>query len=115
MFRNISYLYDEILSLRTDDRVSDKFLMGSPLPILAICIGYAIATTKFTNYMKNHPKLVLDMKVPILMLQFYYLIVSCYILNEFIKYMIWSNYDIRCQPVDTSYKPESIKVSFLSN
>lgn len=111
MFPNITELYDEVLSFETDKRVSDKFLMGDPDPIVTVCCVYLVSTIMFTKYMKNNRKKLINMSTPILLMDIFYLTATCYILYGMVKYMIWSRYNIRCHEFDRSESEEVMEVS----
>lgn len=72
----LSKLYDEVLSFESDKRVRDKFLMGDPNHLITICFIYLICTIKFTKYMKNHSKKMVDVSTIILFMHILYLVTS---------------------------------------
>lgn len=111
MFSNITELYQEIRSFKTDKRVRDKFLMGNSDIIITICCVYLIITIMFTRYMKNNPKKIIDVSTLTLIMRTFYLIATCYILYGIVKYIIWSSYNSRCNEFDRSKSEEVIEVS----
>lgn len=111
MLPNITELYNEVISFESDKRVRDKFLMGDPYYLISMCCVYLIMTVLFTKFMKNNPKNIFDINKLILFMHSLHLIAASYILYGIVKYMIWSDYNIRCHEFDHSEDKEVIAVS----
>lgn len=101
----VNYFYQN-----ADVRVRDKFLMNSPVYIIFLTIFYVITTNELLEKVKNNPKFVINTKICLIFFYIYAAISSGYILKKLVKYMIWSNYNFRCMPVDMSTKPEVLEV-----
>lgn len=112
MFQTGLNLYNQFFYVKTNPRTRDWFLMGSPVQFLLL-IGVYILVTKILDTLKAHDKKVVDTKYCVLALNCVIASLSWCLLFKVVKYMIWSNYDFQCMPVDTSTRPEVIEVSFI--
>lgn len=110
MLNSFVQKYYEIFYLNADLRTRDKFLMGSPVGVLAICATYLVMTRNFIDFAKNHPKRIIDFRKSMFVANAVYLIASIYFLFKLINYMIWAHYDFRCMPLDRSMRPEVVDV-----
>lgn len=110
MFQKILRLYHEYFYIKADPRTRDWFLMGSPVKFLLLFGVYLMITKILDDTLKIQNKKVVDMKYCYLALNIVLASISWYLLFKVVKYIIWSNYDFHCMPVDTSTRTEVIEV-----
>lgn len=106
--------FHEIFYLRADVRIRDKFLMGSPIGVLVIVTCYLLILKYLTRYMKSRKRYFNHAKILHLFFNFYVMMASFYILIKTVKYMIWSNYNFRCMPLDLSTNNGTMEVKYIS-
>lgn len=109
MFAYISNFLYEFFYVNADPRIRDKFLMGSPVPIAMFVIVYLLMSKFLPGYFKKRGK-ICDIKYPLMVVDFYFASVSFYYLIKLVKYMVDSNFDFRCMPIDYSDRYETLKV-----
>lgn len=90
-----------------DPRTRDRFLMGSPIPVIAICIFYVILIKVILERFMDKRK-AFDTRFVSLALNFYLFLTACYF---FFKCFNWfKNYNWRCEPLDRSNSEEAVEV-----
>lgn len=110
---SVRNLYYEYFYVKADPRTRDWFLMGSPVQFLLLFGVYLMITKILDDTLNVYKEKVVDMKYCVLALNCTLAAISWFLLFKVVKYIIWSNYDFQCMPVDTSTRPEVIEVCFL--
>lgn len=116
IFSSLLEQWHELVYTRADYRTRDRLLMGSPLPIIAICIFYVylikIYLAKFMEWRKAY-----DTRYVSLALNSYLFATACYFFYNSIVIGWFTKYSWRCEPLDTSDSAEAlvvmIKIWFL--
>lgn len=107
----VANLNREFFNLKSDPRVREKVLMGSPYTLLFIVACYLLFSNVFKNYIRSLKQDYFAYSLKALSIyNIYAFIFSNYFLYKIVKYMIWSNYDFRCMALDLSTRNETIEV-----
>lgn len=94
-----------------DPRVKDKFLMGSPTLIIITVTCYLTFSVFLKRYIDSQKKSYFVHSIfAICIFNFYAFVFSTYLLYKIVRYMIWSNYNIRCTSLDLSEGNETLEV-----
>lgn len=101
-------VYDEVMQ-KGDPRVADWLMMSSPLPSFLICLVYMIITKVGPVFMANRKPL--EIRNLMLVYNFAMVILSGYILEEFLVSGWFAGYSYRCQPVDYSRSPLALRMA----
>lgn len=101
--------YHEAIYERADPRTETWFLVSSPWPPMIIGIVYIAVCANSERLMKNIPAMSLR---PVLMVyNFALVILSAYMVYEFLVTSILSEYSLICQPVDYSNNPLAMRMA----
>ncbi|XP_063226483.1 very long chain fatty acid elongase AAEL008004 [Bacillus rossius redtenbacheri] len=107
---DIIHGYHDILDNRSDPRVNQWSMMGSPLPTLAICLFYAyFAKVLGPRLMEN--KKPFDLRNVLVVYNFLQMLFSAWIFNEYLQSGWAGHYSFRCQPVDYSNSPMAVRMA----
>lgn len=101
-------VYDEVMQ-KGDPRVADWFMMSSPLPSFLICLVYMIITKVGPLFMANRKPL--EIRNVMLVYNISMVLLSAYILEEFMVSGWFAGYSISCQPVDYSLSPQAMRMA----
>lgn len=107
------HLFYENFHLTADVRSRDKFLMGSPTFVLAIVTFYLLITMYLLSTLKTRKERCLNPISLFFCFNAFVIIMSSYFLYKLFKYMIYSNFNIRCMPLDegTSYETMQVRIT----
>lgn len=114
MSKTVIDFFYEIFYLRADVRTRDKFLMGSPVGILVIVTCYVVITKYLLNSLKSSKERCLNPISLFFCFNTFVIVMSSYFFYEIAKYMIYSNYNIRCMPLDEGTNNETMQVLILN-
>nr|XP_039255418.1 elongation of very long chain fatty acids protein 4-like [Styela clava] len=102
-------VYKDAIYDKADQRTESWFLVSSPWPPVIICISYILVCANCDKIMKNFQAMSLR---PILVAyNFGLVILSVYMVYEFLVTSILSGYSVICQPVDYSDNPLAIRMA----
>ncbi|XP_004931946.1 elongation of very long chain fatty acids protein AAEL008004 [Bombyx mandarina] len=100
--------YHDLMDNKSDQRVKDWFLMSSPFPTLAICLTYVfIVKVLGPKLMENRKPF--ELKQVLIWYNLFQVIFSCWLFYESIVSGWFTTYSFRCQPVDYSNTPETLR------
>ncbi|CAL1542544.1 unnamed protein product [Lymnaea stagnalis] len=105
-----NYYSISIMMPKADNRVSDWFLMSSPLPTLALVTLYLAIIIHGQSFMKNiNP---FDLKGVMVVYNCGLVILSAYMLHEFVM-SSWTvnGFNLLCQPMDYSDDVNSVRLA----
>lgn len=112
IFESISEKFEQILYDDADPRIRNKPLMGSPLPVIAICIFYAflikVVMAKWMSARKAYKTRFLSLS-----LNSYLFSVSCYFLYKSSSLAWFKSYSWRCEPLDKSSSGDALEVQTI--
>jgi elongation of very long chain fatty acids protein 1 len=91
-----------------DARIRDRFIMGSPLPIIGWSIFYVIFVKFFLNRRMAKQK-AFNVRLASILLYTYLLAFSTYLVISFFSNWL-TKYSWRCEPLDTSNSEEALQV-----
>ncbi|XP_064606884.1 very long chain fatty acid elongase 7-like [Liolophura sinensis] len=100
--------YDNLM-LKADPRVSDWFLMSSPVPSLLVCIAYFVLIPLGPTLMGDRKPL--DLRRILLFFNLGMVGLSTYIFCEFLLSGWAAGYSFGCQPVDYSTSPQALRMA----
>jgi GNS1/SUR4 family len=92
-----------------DPRSRDRFLMGSPVSIIALCTFYVV----FNNYILKgfmRDRKPFDIRIASIAYNFY-LMSACMIFSYKLSYFWFFKYNLWCEPVDHSNSEEALEVN----
>lgn len=95
-----------------DPRTKDWFLMSSPVPTILICLTYVyIVKVLGPKLMANRKPFVL--REVLIVYNLFQVIFSAWLFYEAMMGGWWSEYSLRCQPVDHSTGPKAMRMVHL--
>ncbi|XP_074649186.1 very long chain fatty acid elongase 4-like [Tubulanus polymorphus] len=111
IYCGISHNYSEIYyeHIFSDPRVENWFLMKSPVPTLLIVAAYLLICICGPMLMKNRKPF--NLKFLIIPYNFALVGLSAYMFYELLMSAILANYSLKCQPVDYSNNPLSLRMA----
>jgi hypothetical protein len=92
-----------------DPRVRDKFLMGSPLPLLIICFGFVIMVKYGKKFMKNRK--ALNTRTALDLSNVSVLLIEIYLFCRSLEFAIRTNYNLKCEPLNRSKSGTGLEVT----
>lgn len=108
----LNFNLESSLYLKSDPRVRDKILMGSPLSIGIILLTYVAFSKLLISFIRTS-----EMKYSkcsferaFLFFNLYASLSSIYFTYKTVKYMEWSNFNFRCTGLDLSNQDETVEV-----
>lgn len=108
--QNFSRKWNEIMYNEADPRTRDMPLMGSPLPVIIICIFYAILI-KVILFKVMDSRKAFNTRFLSLSLNIYLFCVSLYFLYKSSTLAWFNNYNWRCEPIDKSNSSQALEVN----
>lgn len=109
LLQNFSQKWNEIMYSDADPRTRDMPLMGSPLPVITICIFYAIHIKMILLKVMDSRK-AFNTRLLSLSLNIYLFCVSLYFLYKSSLLAWFDNYNWRCEPIDKSNSEQALEV-----
>ncbi|XP_065572274.1 very long chain fatty acid elongase 7-like [Artemia franciscana] len=92
-----------------DSRVAEWFLVKSPIPVICVMILYIIFVIVAPRVMENRKPF--DLKFVLMVYNAFQIYLSAWMAYETFMSAWLSNYDLRCQPVDTSTSPLAMRMA----
>lgn len=102
--------WKELMYDDADPRTRDKFLMGSPLLVIAICCLYAFLIKRIMPKVMDQRK-AFNTRWVSLSLNFYLFLTASYFFYKSVKIGWFTKYSWRCEPIDRSNSEEAIEVN----
>ncbi|XP_058806777.1 elongation of very long chain fatty acids protein 7-like [Phymastichus coffea] len=102
--------YRDLMDNKSDPRVNDWFLMSSPLPTLAICLGYAYFSKVLGPKLMENRK-PFDLRGLMIWYNLFEVIFSAWLFYECLVSGWLNDYSLRCQPVDYSRSPKAMRMA----
>jgi len=93
----------------SDPRVNGWFMMESPVPSAIICLAYVIFVLLGPTIMKTREPFKINELL--IAYNFAMIVLSGYLLYEFIANGWWNDYSFGCQPVDYSNSPKALRMA----
>nr|CAD7402621.1 unnamed protein product [Timema poppensis] len=95
-----------------DSRTIDWFLVGSPVPVLIICMSYIYLVLYLgPKLMRNRSPF--DLSTIIMVFNAIQIVHNVWMLNEALQAGWWRSYNLLCQPVDYSSSPQALRMANL--
>ncbi|XP_071445056.1 very long chain fatty acid elongase AAEL008004-like [Hetaerina americana] len=102
--------YHDLMDNKSDPRVNDWFLMGSPFPTLALCLTYVyVVKVAGPKFMENRKPF--ELRNVLIIYNFLQVIFSAWLFYESLVSGWLFHYSFRCQPVDYSYSPLAMRMA----
>ncbi|XP_050536829.1 elongation of very long chain fatty acids protein AAEL008004-like isoform X3 [Daktulosphaira vitifoliae] len=92
-----------------DDRTKDWFLMSNPLPTALICLSY-VYTVKHLGPRLMANRKPMELRSLLILYNLFQVIFSTWLFYECMMGGWWGEYSLKCQPVDYSNKPSTIRM-----
>ncbi|XP_025419985.1 elongation of very long chain fatty acids protein AAEL008004-like isoform X2 [Sipha flava] len=92
-----------------DPRTKDWFLMSSPLPTLCICAAY-VFTVKVAGPRLMANRKPMELRNVLIVYNLFQVLFSSWLFYECMMGGWWGEYSLRCQPVDYTNKPSTIRM-----
>nr|BBF94994.1 elongation of very long chain fatty acids protein 14 [Orthetrum albistylum] len=107
---NFIHQYHDLMDNRSDPRVNDWTMMGSPFPTLFICLFYAyFAKVLGPRLMENRKPF--DLRNVLIVYNAIQTVFSLWLFYEYLQSGWLGHYSFRCQPVDYSYSPTGLRMA----
>lgn len=94
----------------SDPRTRDWPLMSSPLPTLALCLGYVYLVKVLGPRLMENRK-PFQLKNTLIVYNFVQVVFSAWLFYECLMGGWWGEYSFRCQPVDHGTTGRAMRVS----
>lgn len=108
ILRDGSSHYDFLMS-KADGRVQDWFLMSSPWPSIAICLAYVMLVRKSQSWMAHRE--AFDVRNVMLVYNAAMVLLSGWLVLEFLISGWATGYTLGCQLVDYSLSPKALRMA----
>lgn len=110
LVHNIIDGYHDLMENKSDPRVSNWGMMGSPFPTLGICLFYAYFSKVLGPKLMENRK-PFDLREVLVVYNFIQTVFSSWIFYEYMMSGWLGHYSFRCQPVDYSYSPMALRMA----
>lgn len=113
MFESVlNFKLESFFYSKSDPRVRDKILMGSPLSIAVILLTYVVFSKFLRNCIRADGRKFskFSFERAFLFFNLYASLCSIYFTYKLVKYMAWSNFNFRCMGLDLSTQDGTIEV-----
>lgn len=108
-YKNVSDYWNDICEKHADPRTTNWFFMNSPIPSTLVCTAYFIFVLNGKRIMANREPF--DIKNILIVYNFTMVILSGYLVYEFLAAGWWFDYSFGCQPVDYSFSPKAVRMA----